>query len=48
VAVTLVTPKRLNKEQRKVFEKMREFISPVVVDPEEAEKGKSFFERLFS
>jgi molecular chaperone DnaJ len=48
VAVTLVTPKRLNKEQRKVFEKLREFISPIVVDPEKAEKGKSFFERLFS
>lgn len=48
VAVTLLTPKRLNKEQRKVFEKMREFISPIVVDPEKAEKGKSFFERLFS
>jgi molecular chaperone DnaJ len=48
VAVTIVTPKRLNKEQRKVFEKMREFISPIVVDPEKAEKGKSFFEQLFS
>jgi molecular chaperone DnaJ len=48
VAVTLVTPKRLNKEQRKVFEKLREFISPIVVDPEKAEKGKGFFERLFS
>lgn len=47
VAVTLVTPKRLSKEQRKIFEQLKEVTSPITIDPEELDKDKGIFERLF-
>lgn len=49
VVVTVVTPKRMNKEQRKLYKQLFESTPPIPVDPEKAEKGdKSFIEKLFS
>jgi len=47
VAVKLVTPKRLSKEQRKIFEQLKKVTSPITIDPEKMEKDKGLFERLF-
>jgi molecular chaperone DnaJ len=47
VAVTVVTPKRLDKQQRRLFKQLQELISPITIDPEAPEKDKSFMEKLF-
>jgi molecular chaperone DnaJ len=48
VAVTVVTPKRLTKEERKLYAQLAELTPPITVDPEAAEgEDKSFIEKLF-
>lgn len=47
VAVTVVTPRQLNKEQRKLLERLQELTPPIPVDPENMDKDKGFFEKLF-
>jgi molecular chaperone DnaJ len=47
VSVTVVTPKRLSKEQRKLFNQLQGVTPPITVDPEAPEKDKSFIEKLF-
>ncbi len=46
VAVTVVTPKRLTREQRKLLKQLAELLPPPKVNPESAEQDKSFFERF--
>jgi molecular chaperone DnaJ len=47
VSVTVVTPKRLNKEQKRLYRKLKESTPPITIDPENAEQDKSFIEKLF-
>jgi molecular chaperone DnaJ len=47
VSVNVVTPRRLSKEQRKIFKQLRDITPPIPVDPEAAETDKSFIEKLF-
>jgi molecular chaperone DnaJ len=46
VAVNIVTPKRLTKEQRKLLKQLAEIMPPVKIDPNREEQEKGFFERL--
>ncbi len=48
VAVTVATPKRLSKEQRKLFLQLQELTPPLPASSEESERDKSFIEKLFS
>jgi molecular chaperone DnaJ len=47
VTVTVVTPKRLDKHERRLFRQLQESIPAITVDPEAPAKDKSFIEKLF-
>ncbi len=48
VVGTVVTPKQMSKEQRKLYKQLFESTPPIPVNPEEAEKeDKGFIEKLF-
>jgi molecular chaperone DnaJ len=47
VSVTVVTPKRLNKEQKRLYRKLKESTPAIKIDPESAGQDKNFFEKLF-
>jgi molecular chaperone DnaJ len=47
ITVTVVTPNRLNKQQRRLFKQLQELTPPITIDPEAPEKDRSFIEKLF-
>lgn len=47
VQVTVVTPKKLTKEQKKLFQQLAELMPPLSTRAEDAEKDKGLLEKLF-